>query len=83
MITGMSLAVVVLGVGMALETSNILILLGSISLGGITGELLGIQRRLDNLGDILEGRAAGFPLLSRGKFSQGFVTASLVSALVP
>lgn len=82
-ITGMSLAVVVLGVGMALETSNILIVLGSISLGGITGELLGIQRWLDNLGDMLERRAAGFPLLSRGKFSQGFVTASLVFCVGP
>jgi len=82
-ITGMSLVVIVLGVKMALETSNILIVLGSVTLGGILGEILGLQRRLDSLGDFLERKTAGHPLLARGKFSQGFVTASLVFCVGP
>lgn len=82
-ITGMSLVVIVLGFQMALETGNILIVLGSVALGGIVGELLGIQRRLDKLGDVLERKAAVSSLLSRGKFSQGFVTASLVFCIGP
>ena len=82
-ITGMSLVVVVLGVQMALETGNILILLGSISLGGITGELIGIQNGLDSLGGYLERKASSSSMFSRGQFSQGFVTASLVFCIGP
>lgn len=82
-ITGMSLVVVVLGTKMALESGNILIVLGSIVIGGIIGELLGIQSRLDSLGDLLEGKVKSSPFLSRGRFSQGFVTASLVFCVGP
>lgn len=82
-ITGMSLVVVVLGVRMALGTENVLIVLGSVSLGGIAGEILGIQKKLDGLGNFLERKASSSPLLSRGRFSQGFVTASLVFCIGP
>lgn len=82
-ITGMALAVAVIGAKMALETSNVLVVLGSITLGGITGEALGIQRRLDSLGDCLQRWTSGSEFLSRGKFSQGFVTASLVFCVGP
>ncbi len=82
-ITGMSLVVVTLGVKMALETSNILIVLGSITLGGITGEILHLQKKLDSLGNFLEMKISKYPFLSRGKFSQGFVTASLLFCVGP
>lgn len=82
-ITGMSLVVVALGIKMALESGNILIVLGSITLGGIVGEVLGIQSRLDSLGDILEKKVQNTPFLSKGRFSQGFVTASLVFCVGP
>ncbi|MCK5131975.1 MAG: DUF554 domain-containing protein [Candidatus Sabulitectum sp.] len=82
-ITGMSLVVIALGVKMALETSNILIVLGSITLGGIAGELLHLQRHLDSLGNLLEAKASRFPFLAGGSFSQGFVTASLVFCVGP
>ena len=82
-ITGMSLVVVALGVKMALETSNILIVLGSITLGGITGEILHLQKKLDSLGNFLEMKISKYPFFSRGKFSQGFVTASLVFCVGP
>lgn len=82
-ITGMSLVVVALGMKMALETSSILIVLASITLGGITGEILHLQRHLDSLGNFLERKISKYPFLSRGKFSQGFVTASLVFCVGP
>jgi len=82
-ITGISLTVIVLGVKMAIATGNFLIVLGSVSLGGIAGELLGIQKKLDALGERLESRASRFPLFSGGSFSQGFVTASLVFCVGP
>ncbi len=82
-ITGMSLVVIALGIKMALETSNILIVLGSITLGGILGELLHLQRLLDFIGTRLERATSRFPFLSKGNFSQGFVTASLVFCVGP
>jgi uncharacterized membrane protein YqgA involved in biofilm formation len=82
-LTGMSLVVIALGIKMSLETSSILIVLGSITLGGIAGELLHIQQGLDSLGNWLEKKASRFPILARGKFSQGFVTASLVFCVGP
>ncbi len=81
--TGMSLVVVALGIKMTLETSNILIVLGSITVGSILGEILHLQRRLDSVGQWLETATARFSFLSRGNFSQGFVTASLVFCVGP
>lgn len=81
--TGMSLVVIALGVKMALETSNILIVLGSITIGGILGEVMRLQKHLDSLGQWLEAAASKHPFLSRGSFSQGFVTASLLFCVGP
>ncbi len=81
--TGMSLVVIALGVKMALETSNILIVLGSITVGGIIGELLRLQRHLDYIGAWLERLTSRYPFLNRGSFSQGFVTACLVFCVGP
>ena len=82
-ISGMSLVVIVIGVKMALQTSNILIVLGSITLGGILGEILHLQKHLDSLGNWLQRGTSGIPFLSGGQFSQGFVTASLVFCVGP
>lgn len=81
--TGMSLVVIALGMKMALETSNILIVLGSITVGGIIGELFHLQRHLDSIGAWLEQLTSRYPFLNRGSFSQGFVTASLVFCVGP
>jgi len=75
---GLGLLTLAIGMQMALKTANVLVLMGSILLGGIAGELLGIQRRLDGLGDALQARFSG-----DGRFSEGFVTASLVFCVGP
>ncbi|PIE51871.1 hypothetical protein CSA37_09515 [Candidatus Fermentibacteria bacterium] len=82
-ISAMSLVVAVFGIRMALATENILIVLGSLAIGGIIGELLRIQTRLDSLGNILENFLQKNKLLSGGRFSEGFVTASMVFCVGP
>jgi uncharacterized membrane protein YqgA involved in biofilm formation len=70
LITGMSLVVVAMGVKMAMETSSILIVPGSITIGGIAGELLHLQRRFDAAGMWLEQVLSRYPVFTRGNFSQ-------------
>jgi hypothetical protein len=79
---GLGLAVIVLGMTMAFETENILITIGSLVLGGLTGEWLKLDDRLNALGRkleqgvnrVLKGRGAK----GSGSIAQGFVTATLV-----
>lgn len=75
---GIGLVVFVLGVQMALKSNELLIVLGSIVLGGMIGEWLGIQQRLDDGGHWLEKKAERYPFLVRGDFVKGFVMATLV-----
>ncbi|MDD2360558.1 MAG: DUF554 domain-containing protein [Syntrophaceticus schinkii] len=70
---GVSLTVILIGLSMALKTQNILVLTLSIVTGGILGEALRIEERLDSFGRKLEGRFGG-----GGLFIKGFVTGSLV-----
>ena len=66
----------------------VLIVLGSLLLGGIAGSLVDIEAQLDRLGDWLRRRlgrssAADGDLESRRRFLEGFVTASLVFCVGP
>lgn len=74
---GLGLATLLIGAQNGLVTKNPLILLGSILLGGIIGELLRLDYHLDNLGNYLQKRLAGS---ARGAstFSEAFVTSSLI-----
>ena len=62
----------------------ILVVLGSLILGGLFGSWIRIESRLDSLGEILKRR---FGMLGRGdgnlKFVEGFVTASLIFVIGP
>jgi uncharacterized membrane protein YqgA involved in biofilm formation len=55
---GLGLLTIVIGVQLSFETANILIVLGGLLLGGIVGELLRIEDRIDRLGRWLEHRAS-------------------------
>jgi uncharacterized membrane protein YqgA involved in biofilm formation len=68
---------------MALETRNVLIVLGSLLIGGLLGEWIRIETRLEALGNYLKQHANRWPLLTKGKFTEGFVTASLVFCVGP
>ncbi|MEG0376958.1 MAG: DUF554 domain-containing protein [Eubacterium sp.] len=72
---GLSLGLIALGISMGIKTNNFLIVLLSLAIGAIIGELLNIEKHLEHLGTRLENR---FQNEKGGTFSQGFVTASLL-----
>jgi len=87
---GLGLLVFVIGLQMALSSHNILIVMASILVGGLIGEAVGIQAWLDSLGRNLEQRFASGQRPRElgvggeaGKFTRGFVTASLVFCIGP
>ncbi|HEU4977147.1 MAG TPA: DUF554 domain-containing protein [Baekduia sp.] len=82
MIHGVGLVVLVIGVDDALawRDTNVLFVLGGVLLGGLAGEALGIERRLERVGDLAQARLSRS---ARGDahastVSEGFVTASLI-----
>ena len=78
---GLGLMTLVIGIQLSLKTEDILIVLGSLLLGGIAGEWLRIEDRLDQLGRWLERRMAGNKGRSTGDQSQeGAERVSPVSA---
>ena len=78
---GLGLVTVVIGLQMALQTKNILIVLGSLLAGGIAGELLDIDGRLNRMAASVEGRfSAGG---GSGAFARAWVTTSLLFCVGP
>jgi len=78
---GLGLLTFVIGMQMALTTRNVLIVMASILAGGIVGESIGIQARLDAMGEKLQARFARGD--ATNNFTRGFVTASLVFCVGP
>jgi uncharacterized membrane protein YqgA involved in biofilm formation len=76
----LGLMTLVLGLGMAIS-GNALIVLGSLLGGGIVGELLRIDERLNALAHAMEARFQRGGAV--GNFTRGFVTASLVFCVGP
>lgn len=71
---GVSLTVILIGLSMAMETKNVLVVTLSIVSGGVLGELLKIEDLLDQFGMKLEKCFSA----GDGAFTKGFVTGSLV-----
>jgi uncharacterized membrane protein YqgA involved in biofilm formation len=80
----LGLFVIALGVKMTLGSSNALITLGSVLIGGLLGEWVNLQGGLHRFGGWLEGRFAR-SASSEGttRFIRGFVAASLVFCVGP
>ena len=70
----LGLAVVAIGLRMALEARHTLLAIGCLLLGGVTGELLRIEQRLDTLAETLSRTLRS----NSSRFVEGFVTASLL-----
>ena len=77
--TGLGLSTLLIGMQMALKVQNMLVLIASLVIGGVVGELLGIEAGLERAGEWLKSRARS----SSGTFVTGFVTASLVFCVGP
>ena len=81
-LAGLGLVTLLIGVDSALawNDTNPLYVLGGVLLGGVAGEAIGIERRLEALGDRIQAA------VSRGgpsRVSEGFVTASLLFCVGP
>lgn len=73
---GLGLAVGAIGLSMALDTGNMLIVIASLTIGAIVGELLKIEERLNRVGVLLQRYIPGGTEENRS--TQGFLTATLV-----
>lgn len=79
LVRGVGLFTLAMGVKFALETGNLLYLLGSILVGGLLGTQAGIERRLNALGETLQRRFGH----GEGTIAEGFVTATIVFCVGP
>lgn len=69
------LAVVVLGLQMGFKSENFLIVIISLVFGSVLGELMNLDRKLNDLGAWLERKVG---TSGEGSIAEGFVTATLI-----
>lgn len=74
LISSLGLFTMVLGIKFALNTEQMMVVVVSLVIGSFIGELINIEKKLNNIGERIEGRLKNYG----GNFSQGFVTASLL-----
>lgn len=72
---GVGLAVIVLGIQMGFKSENFLIVILSIVIGAIIGELIALEDKLNQLGKWIEKKIGS---KAEGNIAQGFVTATLL-----
>lgn len=85
-LAGLGLVTAVIGIDLALawRDTSPLYVLGAILLGGLIGEAIGIEARLQRLGDRMQARVTrARPLRSGGSISEAFFTASLLFCVGP
>lgn len=73
---GLALCVLLIGISGALKGENTLIAILSIAIGAIIGEIIDLDRRLNNLGQLLEAR------FSKGDGEQTVARAFVMSSLL-
>jgi len=71
---GLALCVLLIGISGAIKVNNLLLVIFSIVIGSIIGELIDFDRLLQRFGDRIERQFKG----KGGKISEGFVTSSLL-----
>jgi len=69
----LSLAVILIGLEMALETNNIIYIIFSLMLGALMGEFIGIEAKLAMIGSFFEEKFA-----KNSQLADGFVKCSLI-----
>jgi uncharacterized membrane protein YqgA involved in biofilm formation len=71
----MGFAIAALGMQMALKTENFLIVILSLVIGAVIGELLALDDKITHLGGWLEKKVGSS---KQGSISQGFITGTLI-----
>lgn len=74
------LLTIIIGIQMALKTEYILIMMGALILGAITGEILKIDTKIENIASEVKKR---FARENDKYFSEGFITASIIFCVGP
>jgi len=77
--SALGLATLLIGFRMAFKSNEILLVIASLAVGGIIGELLNLEQKLENIGELIKKRAKS----QFGNFVLGFVNASLVFCVGP
>ena len=77
--TGLGLITLGIGASMVIRGTRPLIIIGSVVLGGVIGELINIEQRLERFAGWLQARVR----VGEGDFVRGFVTASLLFCVGP
>jgi len=75
--TGVALCVLYIGISGALKGQNALVAIISMALGGIIGESLDLDRKMQSLGDWIQKKTKRF-VKGDSSVAEGFVTASLL-----
>ena len=70
----LGLFTLVLGMMFAVDSQNALVVIFSLVIGSVIGEWIDIEKRMNDLGDYVQGKLNS----GEGSFSKGFVTASLL-----
>lgn len=77
---GIGLLTILIGIQMALKTENIILVLASVLIGGITGQFLLLDDRIEQFADAIK---RNFSKNSDAYFSEGFITASIIFCVGP
>ncbi len=73
----LGLTVIFIGIKMALETKNPVLIIASVVLGTVIGEALKIEDRIESFAKRIEKKYSGF------EFAEGFITASILFCVGP
>ena len=73
-IKGIAVTVVFIGIKGALQNENILLLIISVAIGSIIGELINIDKGMNHLGKIMEAKFGS----EDGSFAKGFVSSTML-----
>ncbi|HLR21805.1 MAG TPA: DUF554 domain-containing protein [Tissierellaceae bacterium] len=76
-IDGIGLVVMVIGIMDGIKSENIVLVIISIVLGSLIGEIIGIEKRLNQFGNKMEKRFGK----GNSNFAKGFITTSLISCI--
>lgn len=78
MMSGIAICIVVVGMQMALKTNNIVIVIFSLVLGSVLGEIMNIEAGMQKIGEVLGKRLAGDRQGAAAEIAAGFVNASVL-----
>jgi len=71
---GVGLFTIVFGIMMAIKTNNFLIMIFSIVIGAVIGEIIDVDKRINSFGDWLKKKY----ITTNERFSEGFITAFML-----